>query len=148
MMTEKPKKFKISKDFKPLSAEEGDEFFANGMFEFNVTRLLAFVRDNLSKFPVEEVNVRQWAIWGSIHLNEATIENVNLAIPIILAEISPGRFNVIDGNHRLEKAHRHGMEKISAHKVRADQHIAFLKSEKAYRAYIKYWNSKVDDWGG
>jgi hypothetical protein len=78
-------------------------------------------------------------------LNESTITNANLSAPIILAEISPGRFNVIDGNHRLEKAFRAGQVKVPAYRVSAEHHLAFLTSEDAYKAYVDYWNSKIDD---
>ena len=76
-------------------------------------------------------------------MNEATIRIANLMQPIILAEIAPDKFNVIDGNHRLERAYRDGANKILAYKVRAEQHIAFLTSVEAYKAYIEYWNSKI-----
>ena len=68
----------------------------------------------------------------------------NLSAPIILAEIAPGRFNIIDGNHRAERAHREGVEKIPAYRVSAADHQAFLTSERSYKAYIEYWNSKVE----
>ena len=138
-------KLKINNKFKPLPKEEGEEFFPNGIFEFNITKLLAFAVANPSLFPVEEILVKQYAIWDKKLLNEATIETANLASPIVLGEISPGRFNVIDGNHRLEKARRQGLEKISAYTFRVDHHLAFLTSQRAYEAFIKYWNSKIDD---
>ena len=76
-------------------------------------------------------------------LNEGYINNTDITIPIILAEISPGRYNVIDGNHRLEKAYRMGMDCIAAYRLKSEQHIPFLTSLKAYHSYVEYWNLKI-----
>ena len=137
-LKEKPKKLKLSKKFKALAREDGDEFFPNGIFKFNITKLLSLIAASSSQFPVEQISVKQYAIWDKKCLTETTVETANLANPIVLGEISPGRFNVIDGNHRLEKARRQGLEALPAYRVRVEQHLAFLTSEKAYEAYIKY----------
>jgi len=42
-------------------------------------------------------------------LDESHLAGIDLSQPVILAEIAPGRFNVIDGNHRMEKARRSGI---------------------------------------
>ena len=34
---------------------------------------------------------------------------------------------------------------IQAHKLDAKQHVRFLTSRKAYRAFVDYWNSKLGD---
>jgi hypothetical protein len=141
---QKPKSFRLSKNFQPLTVEEDDELFPNGIFEFNITKLLAFIRSNPDKFVPTEVDISTLS-WSSDGLNESAVRTAVLSAPIILAEISPGKFNVIDGHHRLERAHRDGVEKLSAFRVHADQHFPFLTSEKAYRSYVEYWNSKVDD---
>jgi len=71
------------------------------------------------------------------------MEHVEISRPIILAEIAPGRYNLIDGNHRLEKAHRMGIKTIQAYRLNATQHIKFLIGKKTYTTYIEYWNSKL-----
>jgi len=48
--------------------------------------------------------------------------------PVILAEIAPDQYNLIDGNHRAEKAVRHGLEELKAYRLSAAQHIQFLTS--------------------
>ena len=77
------------------------------------------------------------------HLDENTIKKANVTNPIILAEIAPGRFNVIDGNHRLERARRDQLSAIPAYRVLAEQHVAFLTSQTAYETYVQYWNNKL-----
>ncbi len=145
MTTTKPEKFRAKKNFNPLPSDDGDEFFLNGFFEFNITKLLNFIRSNPLDFPIIEIDVASLDKLDSSNLSEDTIKKANLSDPIVLGEISPGRFNVIDGNHRLERARRQGEEKILAYRVCAAKHVVFLNSKEAYLSYIKYWNGKVND---
>jgi hypothetical protein len=138
------KKLKVDKKFHPLPKAEGDELYPNGIFEFNITKLLMFIKANPHIFQSEEVSVKVARTFPSSNLNESTIQVANVAEPIILAEIAPDRFNVIDGNHRLERAYREGTSKIFAYKVRPEHHMIFLTSENAYKKYIEYWNSKIE----
>ena len=75
------------------------------------------------------------------------MDSVEISKPVILAEIAPERYNLIDGNHRMEKARRMGIKSIPAYKLNVEQHIRFLTSKKAYLAYIEYWNSKLKEIG-
>ena len=141
------KKFKLNKNFQPLPCDEGDEFYPNGIFEFNITKLLEFINANQDLFQPQEVEVSMVRkTYSSSNLNELAIQSANISAPIILAEISPDMFNVIDGHHRLEKAYRDGVTKILAYKVIAEQHIRFLTSTMAYTEYVQYWNAKLKDW--
>ena len=80
---------------------------------------------------------------GFSTFNEEYLVTVDVYKPIIVAGISPGRFSIIDGNHRMEKARRMGLEKIGAYKLRPCQHMQFLTTEKGYLAYVEYWNDKL-----
>ena len=138
------RKMKINKAFTPLASDEGDEFFPNGIFEFNITKLLAFIRENPTKFTVEVLPLPALPYQGSAErLNEDTIGSADVSRPIILAEISPGRFNVIDGHHRIERARRDGVDTIPAYRAPAEEHIAFQTTVRGYEAYVKYWNEKL-----
>lgn len=139
----KKRKLKINKNFQQLPENDGDEFYLNGIFEFNITKLLKFVKENSHIFQPEAVSVKAVRTCVSKNLSESTIQAADVTKPIVLAEIAPERFNVIDANHRLEKAHRDGIDIISAYKVRAEQHIAFLTSVSAYKEYVGYWNNKI-----
>lgn len=76
-------------------------------------------------------------------IDENHIGSVDILIPIILAEISPNNFNVIDGHHRLEKAYRNGIDRIKAYKLTPEQFTPFLTTVKGYETFIEYWNSKL-----
>jgi hypothetical protein len=139
----KPAMLKLDPGFQPCPAEPCDELYPNGIFEFNIKRLLTFIHAHSERFPtefVELVDITHSA--GS--LDEAVIDTADLSRPILLAEIAPGRYDVIDGNHRVAKARREGVRCILAYRVRCPEHVAYLTSTKAYETYVEYWNSKLD----
>jgi ParB-like nuclease domain len=103
-----------------------------------------YIQYNPDSVPCEEILVQDFSK-GSSKFKEDHLETVNVTKPVIVAEIAPGRFNVIDGNHRMEKARRLGMEKIPAYKLGPEQHLRFLTTEKGYLAYIEYWNGKLKE---
>jgi ParB/Sulfiredoxin domain len=135
---------RLDANFLPMGVDPGDELFRNGIFEFNITRLLDHINSNLDSFPIERLRVRDLHVWSPEDPDESTIQKADLSFPIVLAEIRPGHFNVIDGNHRLESARRDEVESISAYRLSPTQHHRFLTSRRAYEAYVDYWNSKVD----
>ncbi len=57
---------------------------------------------------------------------------------VVLAEIAPGCYNLIDGHHRVAKARREGMRSVPAHRVRCPEHVAFLTSVRPYETYVEY----------
>ena len=137
------RRLNFDKAFAPLPADDGDELFSNGIFEFNVTKMLAFLEANLDKFPVEKTEVMRLRAFSPDTLDEKTIQHADLSKPVLLSETSPGRFNVIDGNHRVERAVRDGLKTIAARRIGPEQHLAFLTSVRAYEAYVRYWNEKL-----
>lgn len=140
-----PAKLRLNRRFQPCAAEPGDELYPNGIFEFNVTRLLAFIRAHTERFPVELVELTDIPDYGAgENLDEAAILASDLSHPILLAEIAPDCYNVIDGHHRLAKARREGLRRMPVHRVRCPEHLAFLTSARAYETYIEYWNAKID----
>lgn len=136
-------KLVLDKSFQPCPAEVGDELFPNGIFEFNITRLLAFVEAHVERFPIERVGIDDIPNYGAERLDEETIWTADLSRPILLAEISLGRFNLIDGHHRVAKARREGVRTLPAHRVACPFHVRFLTSTHAYERYVEYWNGKL-----
>lgn len=139
------KKLKVNKNFVPCPVETEDELFPNGIFVFNITKMNEYIQTHSEDIPCEEIAVSDFS--NSSTVNESHIDSVEVSRPVILAEIAPGRYNVIDGNHRMEKARRMGIKNVTAYKLSAKQHMQFLTSEKAYIAYIEYWNDKVKQFG-
>lgn len=135
-------KLKADANFVPYPVLDEDELFPNGFFEFNISRLLEYLESNTTDADIVEISVPKFDHEFSV-LNESHVETVDISRPVVFAEISPGRYNLIDGHHRMEKARRHGVDTIRAYKLTVRQHIVFLTSKKAYLSYIEYWNGKV-----
>jgi hypothetical protein len=136
------RKLKIDSRFTPCSVEDGDELFPNGIFVFNITKMTEYIMH--SRILFEEIQIRDFSR-GASKFKEEHLAAVDITRPIIVAEISPGRYNVIDGNHRVEKARRLGMETIKAYKLGPEQHLQFLTTSQGYSAYVEYWNGKLKD---
>mgnify|MGYP002355150415 CR=1 FL=1 len=136
------RKIKANNNFSPCQIDDDDEIYRNGMFHFNITKMLEYIHDNGALFQVEEIRIRDYVNQGS-HITESHIDSVDVSKPVILAEIAPSRYNIIDGNHRMEKARRLGVDKISAYRVTVEHHTRFLTDKKAYLSYIEYWNGKL-----
>lgn len=138
------KPLKADASFVPCTVHDGDELFPNGIFEFNITRLLEHIERSPADVALVDVAVGDLGQAFSC-LDESDVVSADISRPVVLAEISPGHFNLIDGHHRVEKARRSGVDTIRAHKLTAAQHVPFLTSKKAYLSYVDYWNGKVKE---
>jgi hypothetical protein len=97
-------KLKLDKKFQPCAAEPGDELYPNGMFVFNITRLLAFIETHAERFPVESIKLADIPDYGNDgSLDQEAIDAADTLRPILMAEIAPG-YNLIDGHHRVARA--------------------------------------------
>lgn len=128
--------------FIPCHAQDGDELFQNGIFVFNITKMLEYIESNSNEINLTKINVDDFPECFS-SIDESYMDSVDISRPVIIAEIAPGRYNLIDGNHRKEKARRMGISSISAYKLNVNQHIKFMTEEDAYMSYAKYWNGKI-----
>ncbi len=138
------KRLKADKDFTPYPLVDEYEIFPNGIFHFNITKILEYIQEKPDSINLTEVKVTDYCREFS-SIDETYMDSVQISQPVILAEISPGRYNLIDGHHRIEKARRMGVENISAYSLTAIQHMKFLTNKKAYLTYIEYWNDKLDE---
>lgn len=77
------------RNFVLCSMEEGDEFCPNGIFVFNITKMIEFIKSNPDKFVPESIQIKDY--YGFPTINEDYMGSANNPDPIILAEISPGR---------------------------------------------------------
>ena len=139
-----PDKLRYNPNFVPVELDDGDEYMPNGIFIFNITKMIADIRANPQSYNKHKISVAAYRT-GYAKLDEEHIPNVDLSIPIIAAEIRPGAYTAIDGRHRLEKAYRQGVTELEAYLLPPEQHTRFLTTTKGYEAYIQYWNSKIDD---
>jgi len=138
-------KLKLDKNFQPSPVAESDEIYPNGIFHFNITRLLAFIEMHPEDFPLEHIPVADIPSYAGASLNEATVCSADLSRPVLLAEIAPARYNLIDGHHRVAKARRNGVPTVHARRISCPRHLPFLTTTEAYEKYVEYWNSKVKE---
>ena len=140
-----PIKLKLDKRFQPCPLDEGDEAYPNGIFHFNISRLLAIIDAHPEDFPLEHIPVADIPSYAGASLNEATVRSADLSRPVLLAEIAPGRYNLIDGHHRVAKARLDGVPTVHARRIPCPRHVPFLTTTEAYQKYVEYWNSKVKE---
>src|SRR6185437_244460 len=90
-----PVRLDLDPHFRPCEPLEGEELYPNGIFEFNVTRLLAYI-GTAGRFRAEPVSLDDIPYAGkSEMLNELAVVAADLTRPVVLAEIAPGRYNLI-----------------------------------------------------
>jgi hypothetical protein len=140
-----PAKLKVDKNFQPCTVEVEDELYANGIFEFNITRFLAFIEAHAEAFPIELIALADIPDYGGSRLDEQTLRMADLSRPALMAEIAPGQYNLIDGHHRVARARRERALTVPARKIGCPEHVAFLTSTTAYEKYVEYWNGKVKE---
>ena len=128
--------------FTPCPINDDDELYPNGIFVFNITKLIEYIEKNPNEIYLVKVEVADFSRSFS-SIDESHVDSVEVSRPVILAEIAPGHYNLIDGNHRMEKARKMRTKSIFAYKLNVKQHLKFLTEKKAYLAYIEYWNRKV-----
>jgi len=128
--------------FTPCPINDNDELYPNGIFVFNITKLLEHIEKNPNEIDLVKVEVADFSRSFS-SIDESHVDSVEVSRPVILAEIAPGHYNLIDGNHRMEKARKMRTKSIFAYKLNVKQHLKFLTEKKAYLTYIEYWNRKV-----
>lgn len=140
------RKLKYNQSYTPLPTFEGDEIFPNGIFHFNISRITEHISEGKLKVQRERILVQEW-FKTHYHpsVNEHHLPNVNINKAIIQAEICPNMFSIIDGNHRMEKAFREGIEFIDSYKIYGEQLVPYFKKVQGYKAFVDYWNSKLKE---
>lgn len=144
-----PKTLKLIKDYKPKIQNSDDiEIYPNGIFKFFVSKILEDIEDGIFKPKMERINIDKWRkthIMNSSSLNQNHLKNVNTRKPIIQAEINLCKFEIIDGNHRFEKAFIDGKKTINSYKIYVEELIPYFYDKKGYECFVQYWNSKLEE---
>jgi len=88
-------KLEANENFIPCPCDKGDEVFPNGIFVFNITKMLEYIKKNSNKIDLVEVSVADFPKSFS-SIDETHADLVDVSCPVLLAEISPGYYNLID----------------------------------------------------
>ena len=101
-------KLKLQKNYTPkVQNSEEIEIYPNGIFKFFISKIIEDIEDGVLQPQKVRINIEKWLQTHSrgLHdLNEDHLPSVNTRKAIIQAEIKPNHFEIIDGNHRFEKA--------------------------------------------
>jgi hypothetical protein len=136
-------KLRRKKNFTPCVAFEEEEMYNLGIFQFNISRILEHLQNGKLVAKREDIDVDTWTRRNCCNnVNESHLYGVDINLPVIQAEISPGRYVIIDGNHRLEKARRNQVGFIPSYKIWAIQLVDYFTEERGYLAFIDFWNEK------
>src|SRR5690606_24659523 len=136
---------KIKRNFAPCPSFEKEEIFRNGIFDFNISRILEDIHSGRLPVEKEDILIQEWCKSHGHHssLNEDHLTTVDIDKTIIQAEIRPGFFTIINGNHRIEKAYWLGKSAISSYKLIGEQLIRHFITTHGCQAFMEYWNSKL-----
>lgn len=121
-----PRKLIIPASFEPLPPQKGEEYFANGIFLFNITKMNEFIVEHHKEILMSSIDVTAWHSNSlSANLRDEYVGMADLTRPLVIAEIAPYRleiypniepsdwymrgFSLLDGHHRIEKAYRQGI---------------------------------------
>lgn len=142
-MQEKSRLLVVDQSYSPIESLENEELYRHGIFEWNISRIKKYIERNEREIHHSVIDVDKELLSASI--NQSHVDAVDLSIPVIQAEISPGSFIVIDGHHRLAKARKNHVPYVDSYKLLVNQHIPFFTSVTSYTTFVEYWNSKVHD---
>jgi len=142
-----PRTLKFIKNYIPKVQESEEiEIYPNGIFTFFISKILEDIDNGNFKPQMERINIQNWRKSHSKHtdsLDENHLKIANTRKPIIQAEIRIGKFEIIDGNHRFEKAFRDGKKTINSYKIYGEELVSYFYEKQGYECFVKYWNSKL-----
>ncbi len=136
---------------------DGDEYICNGIFRFNITRMIEDIEAGRCSFELGRTEV---SVWNKLNpdetLDDGYVESADLSKPVIIVEISPDKltyypefnpgdwnlrgFNLLDGHHRIEKAVKYGVRSLDAYILPMESHILYMYS--GFAQYAEYWQDK------
>lgn len=142
-----PRALKLIKNYIPKQpASDEIEIYPNGIFQFFISKILEDIEYGIFTPKMERIDIAKWRkthIINSESLDQVHLQRVNTKQPIIQAEIRIGQFEIIDGNHRIEKAYRDGKKSINSYKIYGEELVPYFYTQEGYECFVTYWNSKL-----
>ena len=147
--TKHPRTLKLIKNYAPKVQESEEiEIYPNGIFKFFISKILEDIKNGDFKPKMERINIEKWRkshVKNTDSLDENHLKIAKTRKPIIQAEIRIGKFEIIDGNHRFEKAFRDGKKTINSYKIYGEELVPYFYNQKGYECFVNYWNFKLED---
>ena len=143
-MTLTNRKMKINKNFTPIS-ETAEEVYG-GFLQFNISAIIEDIASKKLIVEKKRIYISSWFKEHSIEfgvINKEHLPSVDLGMPIIQAEMRINKYEIIDGNHRMQKAFDDGRTYINSYQLSGEQLANYLMSKEQYESYVNYWNEKL-----
>ena len=145
----KLQKLKLQKNYTPKVQNSDEiEIYPNGVFNFFISKIIEDIDGGILQPKKVRINIEKWLqthYQCKDNINENHLLAVNTRKPIIQAEIKPNHFEIIDGNHRFEKALRDGKKSINSYKLFVKDLLPYFYNNQGYEAFVRYWNSKLKE---
>ena len=135
---------KINKNFEPIS-ETAEEVYG-GFLQFNISVIIEDIASKKLIVKNKRIHIKNWFKEHPIEfgvINKEHLPSVDLSVPIIQAELRINKYEIIDGNHRMQKAFDEGRTYINSYKITGEQLADYLMNEEQYKSYVNYWNEKL-----
>lgn len=93
------------------------------------------------KFKIREYDVKCLALDNPFRGNEEYVMHTDITQPLIVVNLTGNIDKLIDGNHRLQKALKLGVEKIAAYFLTFEEHRNYIVDyeEKIYWDVVNHW---------
>ncbi|MBR3973931.1 MAG: ParB N-terminal domain-containing protein [Oscillospiraceae bacterium] len=112
----------------------GNEY---GSVIWDIERLLT----DIEKFRIRAFDVKHLAINNPFNGNEEYAMTTDITQPLIIVNLTENIDKLIDGNHRLQKAIKLGVEKIDAYFLTFEEHRDYIVdfNEEIYHQVANRW---------
>lgn len=95
---------------------------AYGSVIWDIEKLLK----DIGKFYIKSFDVKHLALNNPFHGNEDYAMSTDITQPLIIVNLTENADKLIDGNHRLRKALKLGIEKIDALYLSIEEHRDYI----------------------
>lgn len=93
------------------------------------------------RFKTREYDVKYLASNNPFHGNEEYVMNTDIKQPLIVVNLTENVDKLIDGKHRLQKALKLGIQRITAYSLSFEEHRNYIVDYEAqiYSDVVSHW---------
>ena len=107
----------------------------SGSLLWNIGRML----EDAASFRVASRSTEELAEGNPFHGDPEYAMETDLTKPLILAELWPGKYKLLDGNHRLYKARALQVDRLPVYFLTWEEHVRYIENyeEETYRRIME-----------
>ncbi len=97
-------------------------------YEWNIDEMCKYAQQNMKPVNIPTKSLENWNLSGLTYVDESLLEKVDMTKPCIIANLSQNQLEylLVDGNHRLRKAIKEGLEHVSCYIFDFNDQFKFL----------------------